>query len=223
MNLFLDTNVIIGYCIEIDHWYHYAEKLFNNENLYWSTRVKEESDKKLRQLRGTYNRFFILIEEGLNEDYITEEEFFDVVQSIKCIGNKKVSFNTKDLAGHIWTKGGWFEGTSTKNLIEILDSILFGIKITMNQNFKYCNETLNLYERNYDPNYLKLENDLKSLKEGIRKIHSPDNKILVDCHDLSLSKHLNMVFITGDGDIKGNYTNDQYKKYYLSKKSTQLL
>ena len=54
MNLFVDTNVIIGYCIEVDYWHHYAKAMMNNDNIYWSTTVKTESKGKLKELSKTY-------------------------------------------------------------------------------------------------------------------------------------------------------------------------
>ena len=175
--------------------------LFNNENLYWSTTVQEESSRKINKLRNTYHRFFILIEDDLNETYISKKEFFELVQSIKYINNEKIQFQRKNLAKYIWTRGGWLEETNIQDLIENLNHIQYGLKKTMLQNFNFCEETLNLYERNSESDYAILIKDLESLKNGKKRIHYPDSEILVDCHDLSVVNNLDIVFISSDGDI----------------------
>ena len=51
MNFFLDSNVIIGYCIEIDYWFHYAERTFEyniikrRKNMYNHTKPQKHRIK----------------------------------------------------------------------------------------------------------------------------------------------------------------------------------
>ncbi len=48
MDLFLDSNVIIGYSLYLDPWHKYAENVFEKENKsYWSKTVKKESENKI--------------------------------------------------------------------------------------------------------------------------------------------------------------------------------
>ena len=201
MKLFIDSNVIIGYCIEIDYWQYYAENLMKNENIYWSTTVKGESEYKLEKLIKTYSNFFNQIKEDLDKEIISKTEFIKLVKSIEYINNKKVPFEQENLANLVWTKGGWLDDVNSIELNENLNLISQGLKKKMYRNYNYCDEMLNLYERQFKAEYIQLVKRLEELKRGNREIHSPDSEILVDCHDLSLSQNLDMGFITSDGDI----------------------
>lgn len=62
MNRFLDTNVIVGYCISLDPWAYYSKKALKKEgNHYWSTTVKNESIKVIFEIMDNYENLFYKI------------------------------------------------------------------------------------------------------------------------------------------------------------------
>ncbi|MDO5850446.1 MAG: hypothetical protein Q4P14_04455 [Methanobacteriaceae archaeon] len=79
MDLFFDTNVVVGYSLDYDPWNYYAERLFDKFNsLYWSNTVEEETNAKIDKLLYLYSSFFNIVKDNLNKDYLTKNEFFKI-------------------------------------------------------------------------------------------------------------------------------------------------
>lgn len=199
MNIFIDTNIIIGYSLETDKWNIYSERLIkSNPPIYCSTTVIDESEKKIKKINDAYNLFFNLVIANIKTDYLSKEEFLNNIPKIKKIYDEKLPFKTRTMALFIWNDGGFYEEIDAENLKKAIQKTKKNINETLFFNFSECQNYLRIYEINHSSEYNKLADKLESLKNENNKVHTPDNKILADCHFLSLSKKLNMDFVTSD-------------------------
>ena len=199
--MFLDSNIIIGFSIEVDPWNYYSKRIFEiDKPKFYSTTVKAESKVKIRDLLFQYNLFFYLIKRDIPKDYITENEFLKIVTQIKHINGKEFSFDQENIAGMIWSEGAWFKEANSLEIFKLLDDILDDINETTFPNFKKCIASMNLHERKNS--YLGLLNYLKTLKKEHHgetiMIHHPDDEIILDAHDLASSKGIDLFFISSD-------------------------
>ena len=200
MNYFFDTNVIVGYCIPSDYWNSMAKKAFKEEgNHYWSTTVKNEAIKVLFKTINNYENLFYEIKcEMTNDLPIRKEDFICLVKSLKnpSISNNSRKFN---LAETVWIQGGWYEDALPGKISEILDEMSLDLHADVNKNFKECVNSLILHERKED--YYELLDLINSIKlpDSSKRIHKPDNYILLDANDLGWKIKLN--FITSDKEL----------------------
>ena len=201
LNLFFDTNVIVGYLIGIDPWHYFSLRVFNiDKSKYWSYYVKDESRNVLKRLLLEYNGFFSQIKDSILVDFISKKEFFRNLSEINYVDGQEVSFDQERIADLIWSEGGWYKQARTCELFNLLDSILEDMNETVFPNFENCNVLLKFHQRKND--YKTLLSDLDSLKEcfngKLNTVHNPDDKIILDAHDLALSKNFDLYFITAD-------------------------
>ena len=144
--------------------------------------------------------FFIEIKSSISADYISKKEFFRILSQIDYINGKELSFNQRKIADMIWTDGGWFKEARICELFNLLDLILDNMNETVFMHYEKCNVLLKFYVREKD--YDSLLSDLKSLNEffkgKLNTVHHPDDKIILDAHDLALSRNLDLYFITAD-------------------------
>lgn len=197
MNLFFDTNVVVGYSIEYDPWHYYAKRLFDKFNsFYWSNTVEEETNDKINKLLDFYATFFNIVKDNLDKYYFTKNEFFNIFNNVTHIDGEKVPFEQKYLSNLIWEDGGWYEEVSLDDIYNILDNILDNLNSTVLNNLADCSSKLKLHKR--VNNYSKLLNVLKNIKDKKNKLHNPDNYIILDCHDLSICKNIDLIFVSSD-------------------------
>ena len=200
LDYFFDTNVIVGYSIPYDYWNNRAKKAFQKEgNHYWSTTVKNESIKVIFETINNYESLFDEIKCEINNDMpVKKEDFICLVKSLK---NPSISKNTRkfNLAETVWIEGGWYEDAPPENISEILDDIFGDLHVGVNKNFNECMNSLILHERK--ENYHELLDMINSIKlpDSSKKIHKPDNYIILDSHDLGRNIRIN--FITSDKQL----------------------
>jgi len=200
MELFLDTNVVIGYSIFLDPWHELAKNVFNkNETLYWSTTVKNEYEKKVFSLMEIYKRFFIALNNKISEkEIIGEKDFIKLSENMAIeINNNSARIDQKRLGQIIWESGGWFNDISTSEIKKTNKDLYYSLINEMGDNYKYCINILNLHNR--EKGYDKLLIEIKRFKVGNNKIHFPDDQIILDAHDLA--KNLCLNFVTSDSKL----------------------
>lgn len=200
MHIFVDTNIIIGYSLELDLWNFSSERLLNKyESFYWSNTVKDEVLCKIDNLLTSYNKFFVNIEDSLIEGFITKDKFFSIVNDISFLNNEN-DLDKRKLASYIWDDGGWFEDANSKEIIQVLNTILDKLNEDAFPRFNICEEKGFLYLRDNDTNYFALLNTLHSFRvdDGTNRIHPPDDEIVIDAHDLAKTKNLSLIFVTTD-------------------------
>ncbi|MEE0924203.1 MAG: hypothetical protein U0L35_00680 [Methanobrevibacter sp.] len=200
LDYFFDTNVIVGYSIPNDYWNNRAKKAFKKEgNHYWSTTVKNESIKVIFEIMDNYEKLFYKIKGEMTDDMLVKKE--DFVSLVKDLKNHSISKNNRkfNLAETVWIEGGWYEDASPENISEILDDLFGDLHVDVNKNFNECMNSLILHERK--ENYQELLDMINSIKlpDSSKKIHKPDNYIILDSHDLGRNIRLN--FITSDKQL----------------------
>ena len=197
MDLFFDTNIIIGYSIDIDFWNYYAERLFNDEvNLYWSETVKTESEEKINELILLYNGFFTKIKEELSNGNISKNQLKDISKKIKKIDDKEIKIDSSKIAELIWNSTGGYETIETFKIMNTLDKYRENInKITLPR-YNYCQKMLKLHNRTNK--YPQLISQIQSLRKGNEIVHGPDDEIIIDCHDLAHTKKISVSFVSSD-------------------------
>ena len=198
-NVFFDTNIIIGYSLKLDPWHYFSKRLLNKfNNIYWSKTVEEEAKYKINNLLEHYERFFIDIVNNLNQEIIYKNEFLALVKEIKYIANKKVPFNQLKLAEILWEDGGWYEYVSSNILSSFIYDKIEELYSDVAKSFNKIQFLLKLHIRYKQ--YLILLDNLKNLSiSGINhSIHSPDDYILLDAHDLALKINEDIIFISSD-------------------------
>lgn len=203
MDLFLDSNVIIGYSLYLDPWHKYAENVFEKENKsYWSKTVKKESENKIIEKMNIYNSFFIELKSNLqkiNDNFgkciISKEEFFSTLLKTQ---NKKISIQNKRKIGEsIWNEGSWYDEANTQELLKTISKIKIILNSTSEVNYNHCLENLILHYRNKQyESILESFNNL-NVRNSYIFLHYPDNIIILDAHDLACSG-IDLEFITGD-------------------------
>lgn len=199
MNLFLDTNVIVGYSIEYDPWNYYSKRLFNKfDSFYWSNTVEEETNNVIDKILYFYSVFFDKIKDCLNKFEFNKSEFFKIFESITLIDGEKIPFKQQDLANFVWEDSGWYSKVSSSDICNTLDVILDNLNNDAFSNLEDCTSRLNPHNR--VNKYYDLLNNLKSLevKDRNNSIHSPDDYIILDAHDLAKNNNLSLMFITAD-------------------------
>ena len=201
MNRFLDTNVIVGYCISLDPWAYYSKKaLKSNDKIYWSVNVQIESKKKINELKKSYKIIFSEIKENLDyEEIITEKNFISLVKNLTLpqYNNKPINLNRENIAKNIWYEGGWYMDINQNEIIPILNDIELKINMDASNGFKKISQKLILHDRKKQ--YNELLDKINNLKINKRRIHKPDNFIILDAHDLGRNIQIN--FITSDKQL----------------------
>ncbi len=199
MNYFLDTNVIVGYTLNYDMWNRYAKKIFEkNEDKYWSTTVKYESEGKIFKLEYCYDYFFTSLIKLIEEDqHIKKESFFTMAKNIEL--PLKCGIDKINIAKTIWYDGGWYEDANSNDLLILLEKSRFQIHKDINREFQTCQSKLILHQR--CEKYYELFDQIASLKiaDSRKKIHKEDNLILLDAHDLGYEIKIN--FISSDYEL----------------------
>lgn len=199
LNLFLDTNVIVGYSIECDPWNYYSKRLFDKfDSFYWSSTVEEETNCVIDKLLYFYSVFFDKVKDCLNQFEFNKSEFFKIFESVTHVDGKKIPFKQRDLASLVWEDGGWYSKVSSSTICDTLDVILDNLNNDAFINLEDCTSRLNPHIR--VNKYHDLLNNLRSLevKDGNNSIHSPDDYIVLDAHDLAKNDNLFLMFVTAD-------------------------
>lgn len=191
MIYFLDTNIFIGYVFFEDPWHDKSLKVFELKRLYWSDTVKKEFNNKFKEISNELYGFVSEIEDALYEnplDDFTLNQFQKVLFNIHINGidNKKKSRVLKKI---------WEEITQYEEYLSKLDLLneVRTYKMDMKQVFfsrkKSFSDKVILH---------KSINSYSELYNKLNNIHSPDNKIVLDAHDLAVIEEESVYFISSD-------------------------
>ncbi|MDY0385931.1 MAG: hypothetical protein RBT65_02115 [Methanolobus sp.] len=182
MNLFLDTNVLLGYTFETDHWNGksldvISHRYVKHSSVNVSTEFEHNSQTMIRKIKGMFNRF--KREARLSkskkeiESYLKIEDF-----EIKCILldliQKSGSSNINDIINYVNQYQVAFEKRCLLNVNYLKSIITFHNRKTAHTDI-------------YDLCVL----------DGFVKEDPADVEIVIDAHDLG-QKTNPLYFITGD-------------------------
>lgn len=208
MIYFLDTNIFVGYVIFEDPWHEKSLEVFNRENLYWSPIVKEEAEKKLENIYLYLNLFIDELEEiifSYADDMLSLTKFNKIMSSID---NKFVDLKKRNRV----SKRIWEEFPNQDCIFK--QDLLKGIrnyKREMKFNFFYRRKVMssNLFLHNPNKKIYRLTSKLIG-------IHSPDNKIILDAHDLAIKSNDAVHFVSADRklcDVASNFNFLKIKEF----------
>ena len=174
MNYFLDTCVAIGYIICTDPWNDKSYKLFNkNYTFHYSYCVNKELNKKINLILKEQKNFFYALRGEL-----------------KKIKKKQITLSQLKIKSQIIPLKN--DTCKIEDLLKILGVFQRGFerKILHRKNDFESQVILHPKRKN---EYPKLYQKLKEVN-----IHYPDTHIILDAHDLSLDKKINIEFISAD-------------------------
>lgn len=207
MNYFLDTNVEIGYVFCTDPWHDYSVKLFNdNDLLYYSHCVDKEFYKKYDSILKEQKNFFYQLKNELKESSRQKLSLNDLKIKAQIIFLRRdFEENKKDKISEVlWKlsqpKHEYDNKLNThvcnvEDLLVYLEKFIRGFERKLNERINYFEFNVILHKR-YEQ-YMDLNEKL--LFEA--DVHFPDNCIILDAHDLSLNKGINLEFVTSDENM----------------------
>lgn len=201
MNIFLDTNVIIGYIYSLDPLNTASQKAIVDENTkYYSFHVNEEIKCVSRRKDREYAKLLTKLEKIFNKYgdhvFIDLSEIHRNVNRFGQIGK----FEVKDMhkaIDVIWQELNFDENTEAFRVKKEFN-IYFGNFESRHRNGKKdCLKKMNFIpaHQNKDPNVLKIihQNSLRDY------LHDEDEKILFDVHEyLKTNIVMDLVLISND-------------------------
>lgn len=208
MDYFLDTCVEIGYVFCTDPWNEKSVTIFNdNDNLHYSNTVDIEFNKKYHEIYRENRNFLISLKDILN----FEED-------------KEKTLTLNDLNHKSWQVQSNIDENKKEKIIETIWEFCKSQHYQTNLGDTVCKlKTLLIYIdkfiRNFNGSILKRKNLFESkvmfhkrddeyseIYEKLEKnnVHYPDNDIVLDAHDLSLKKSIELEFITADKNMIDN-------------------
>ena len=205
-NLFLDTNVIIGFIFSIDPFYNFSKNVFSSKNnLYYSYNVKYEVENVYLRKKEEYDKFFLLIFSKLRKfndtDFISLSYMHNVISNFKPINNLSVK-NMQETFDLIWKFFNFGENQEV-GVIK-LELNKFNIKFNKKHynNKKYCNNI------NYIPAHRQKDYEIIKMIENNsleELFHDEDKDVLFDLHEFNKNNpHFDFIFVCWDNNfIKG--------------------
>lgn len=184
MELFLDTNVLLGYTFKIDSWN--SQSLFVIESGF----EKCSSNNVKREFKKIYNEKNTLANKDLTEILIK-------LSRKKSIDNKKLMNILNDHYLKPSIESLWDAGLSTINkdtLMRDIREIKRICDLEIRNNKLTLEKCICFYDRGgekYEEIYQKL------LKTGLMFVNPADGYIVLDAHHVGLIKN-NLHFVTGD-------------------------
>lgn len=182
MNLFLDTNVMVGYVFETDNWNSKSIEVFLHNAPKYSCPYaftecghlyKSKLRKSLRELRRFQKKLRSSKSYGEIETYIETENFVTGNVLSKFIEiNKNVDL---------------------QNMLNLFSILSVKMEKRCHNNYDYISKNIKLHESRHP------HKDLAYALEtcGLLEEDADDVEIIIDAHDLGLMIK-NMLFITGD-------------------------
>lgn len=201
MNVFLDTNVIIGYIYSLDPLYDASQKaIIDNNTNYYSYHVKKEIKFVCRRKDREYAKFLTELEKIFNKyrdnDFIDLSKIHMKVNQFGQIGKLDLNdmYSAVDI---IWQELHFNENTYA-----------FKVKTEFNNysnNFeskhRKCREN-NLKKMTYIPTFKNKDSHVMKIiqKKSLKNyFHGEDEDILFDVHEyLKINPILDLIFITND-------------------------
>ena len=203
MNYFLDTCVAIGYIICTDPWNDKSYKLFNkNYTFHYSYCVNKELNKKINLILKEQKNFFYALRGEL-----------------KKIKKKQITLSQLKIKSQIIPLKNDFDENKKEKIVELLWRMCKSKYSYENLKNDTCKiedllKILGVFQRGFERKILHRKNDFESqvilhpkrkneypkLYQKLKEvnIHYPDTHIILDAHDLSLDKKINIEFISAD-------------------------
>ncbi|MDR3063719.1 MAG: hypothetical protein LBU40_06240 [Methanobrevibacter sp.] len=206
-SIFLDNNVIIGFCFYIGPQHDFAKNIFNhNCNRIWSNNVEHEFQKVYKRKRRAFeDLLFKLMISIKNKRRVTKEELVKISVSLEIggFGGYQCSKIIEDIWNCSLNVGSHFK---TNEMISAINKYekSFNNRTTK----KYANIFKKLgfpYERILE--YPIVESNLKDVvdgKDNLRKLGG-DMNICLDAHELG-EKIPKLNFCTDDNKFLDNKT-----------------
>lgn len=198
--IFLDNNILIGYCFKQDDQKPYSENALDcNASKYWSKSVLKEFNRvkirKLDELSG-----FLCRVSSFLKDLSKDLSMLELSRLISTLGYESFNENSiKIIINDIWDNGNFEETEPIETIIKYLKDYYRVFKKEVAGNEKRCRDALEYHERNN--NFPSHEKILKKCVDGRDNLINPeyDLDICLDAHDLVISKNINpLFFITDD-------------------------
>ena len=204
MNVFLDTNVIIGYIYSLDPLYTASRKAIIDENInYYSFHVNKEIKSVSRRKDREYSKFLTNLENIFNKygdyDFIDLSEIHRKVNRFGQIGKLDVD-DMHSAVDVIWQELHFDENTDAFKVKTEFDNYSQNFKSKHRNCKKDCLKKMKFIPayQNKDPNVLRVIHN-KSLREYF---HGEDEKILFDVHEYLKNNTINdLVIISNDKDF----------------------
>ncbi|MDO5848110.1 MAG: hypothetical protein Q4P18_01095 [Methanobrevibacter sp.] len=192
MNSFVDTNVPISYCFNLDPFNRKSETIFKKyQNIYWSNTVLNEFKKTLNNkknaLRKFYTEFLIHLKKC---SHFYEHQIEEYISSLKMSKKSLKHFKTSlILFWQIYIEERFPQIEMVKRSVE---DLLIELNIIPYKNRKKLIEIIKTTPKRIE-SYENLLNKINELG-----VHYPDNEILLDAYDFNMNYCKALDFITFD-------------------------
>ncbi|WP_295031406.1 hypothetical protein [uncultured Methanobrevibacter sp.] len=196
MHSFVDTNVSIGFMFSIDPLNNKSMSVFGEyEYIFWSNCVKDESEKVFKNKRKILIEFFKDLSNNLKPEDFQNFTYDDLKKYIyrNYSKNKKRNQILSSL-GKFWSNYVDEMFPTYDSFINSVNNCLSDLKISVYSRKNEWESTVLLSELRTEM-YIEIKNKLNSFK-----VHSPDDKIILDAHDHNLRNEFLLDFITFDKD-----------------------
>lgn len=205
MNIFCDTNVIIGYIYSLDPLNEASKKaLIKNNCNYYSYHVEKEVNIVARRKNREYHKFLQKIADLINN--IDDNTFINLSKIHNSINNfqdiEKFDADDMHLAiDTIWNELGFDENTDAFKVKSMFNNYFHNFHKTHRKCKKHCFKKMK-----YIPAYHKKDKIVlnRIQEKSLRKnyLHGRDEEILFDVNDyMKNNPNLDLLFVSGDEDF----------------------
>ena len=203
-NLFLDTNVVIGYIFCLDSVYVHSKDIFDsNNNFYYSYHVKKEIDDVYKRKDDECSKFFMLLQSKLRRfkstDFVSLSDFHLFIDESRPI-NK---MNIKDMhyaLDFLWKLFDFGENQEVGEIkVRLRDFNVLFDKRHSNKQIEFNN--LAYYVSAHKQKDVEVS---KLIKKNLlyQKLHGEDENILFDLHEFNKNNSIsNMILVSWDRDF----------------------
>ena len=200
-NVFLDTNVIIGYIFCLDHLNPHSKDIFNyNNTFYYSYHVKKEIKMVYRRKRMEFVKFFSLLRSILKRfrstDFLSLSDFQLYIKKSGSIN--KLDVDEMEYAlNYIWKSLDFGENQEVGEITYRLNHFQakFNKKHSDNKDDFIKTAFYITSHRHKEKEIL----DLIKLKSLTEKLHGEDKNILFDLHEYNKNNPiLNVILVSWD-------------------------
>lgn len=207
MNYFLDTNVKIGYVFCTDPWNDESVKLLESGNVFYNSNcVEKEFNKKYDYIIKEQKNFFYSLRDELKESSTQVLSLKDLkIKSQMIYLERDFEENKKDnISKVLWKvsqpKHEYDDDLKTDvcsvyNLLKYIGKFIRGFERKLMERRSYYESEVMFH--NMDEKYMDLN---ERLLFGC-DVHYPDNCIVLDAHDLSLTDCIDLEFISTDRNM----------------------
>ncbi len=194
MHSFVDTNVSIAFMFSIDPFNNKAMSIFREyKHIFWSKCVKDESEKVFKNKQKLLIKFFKDLSNNLKPEDFQDFTYNDLKRYFyrNYPKNRKREQISSSLE-KFWSKYVDERSPNYDSFINAVNKCLSDLKISTYHRKEEWESTVFLSESRTEI-YPEIKNKL-----NLFKVHSPDDKIILDAHDHNLRNEYRLDFITFD-------------------------